>query len=50
MILKGSMDLISSPSQTFCIQQPCFAYTPSLPIIWIFTEGEGDGIESRLFS
>ena len=55
-ILKGSMDLISSPSQTFCIQkfvdniQPCFAYTPSLPIIWIFTEGEGDGIESRLSS
>ena len=31
----------------------CFAFTPQanfLPIIWIFTEGEGDGIESRLSS
>ena len=38
--------------QTFCIQkfvdyiQQCFAFTPFPPII--FTEGEGDGIESRL--
>ena len=23
-----------------------FAFTPFLPIIWIYTEGEGDGIES----
>ena len=30
--------------------QQYFAITPeaSFPIIWIFTEGEGDGIESRL--
>ena len=31
--------------------QQCFAITPeeNFPIIWIFTEGEGDGIESRLY-
>ena len=40
----------------YCIQkfvdniQQWFAFTPFLPIIWIFTEGEGDGIESRLSS
>ena len=40
--------------QMFCFQkfvdniQPCFVFTPYPPIIWIFTEGEGDGIESRL--
>ena len=28
--------------------QQCFTFTPFPPIIWIFTEGEGDGIESRL--
>ena len=30
--------------------QQCFAFTPFPPIIWIFTEGEDDGIESRLSS
>ena len=30
--------------------QQCFAFTPFSPIIWIFTEGEGDVIESRLSS
>ena len=28
--------------------QQCFALTTFLPIISIFTEGEGDGIKSRL--
>ena len=32
-----------------CWQRPAmFYHYPSLPMIWIFTEGEGDGIESRL--
>ena len=55
------MDSIPSPSpsvktQLFCIQkfvdntQQCFAFTPFPPIIWIFTEGEGDWIKSRLSS
>ena len=48
-------------NKTFCIQkfldntQQCFAVTlhlshPYLAIFWIFTEGEGDGIKSRLSS
>ena len=41
--------------QTFCIQKYVdntqrFAFTPFPPIIGIFSEGEGDGIESRLSS
>ena len=52
--------------QTFCFQKfvdnapQCFAFTPQesllelkqtfSPKIWIFTEGEGDRIESRLLS
>ena len=45
--------------QPFCFQkfvdisQQCFALLPQgnfLQIIWIFTEGEGDGIESMLSS
>ena len=44
-------------STNFCFQkfvnnsQQCFAFTPQAnfpPILWIFTEGEGDGIETRL--
>ena len=43
--------------QTFCFQkfvdnsQQCFDFTPQAkfqPIIWIFTDSEGDGIKSRL--
>ena len=43
--------------QTFCFQKfvdnthQCFSFTPQAnfpPLIWIFTEDEGDGIESRL--
>ena len=43
-ILKGSLDLISSPSPSVKIQ----IMGGKVCIIWIFTEGEGDGIESRL--
>ena len=30
--------------------QHCFDFTPFPPLIWIFTEGEGDWTESRLSS
>ena len=62
-ILKCILDLIPSPSAfkyklwpgkfawgvktKLC--QRCFALIPEV-IIWIFTEGEGDGIDSRLSS
>ena len=56
---EDSQDLIPSPSpsmktQIFCIQkfvdniQQCFAFTTFPPRIWIFTEGEGDRVESKL--
>ena len=55
-ILKVSLDSISSPSPSVKIQimagkdvkaKHCWMLT-FLPIIWMFTEGEGDEIESRL--
>ena len=60
-ILKASLDLISSPSPSVKTQimggkvfvdniQQCFAFIPFPPIICFFTEGEGDGIASRLSS
>ena len=71
-ILKGSLDLIPSPSPAVKIQiiyKVCLRckgktllgivnkkfgditqHSANLTIIWIFTEGEGDRIESRLSS
>ena len=74
-ILKGSLDLIPSPSRNpehliflaklcvvnkictklFVLTTPSNFLTLNLkptfrPVIWIFTEDEGDGIESRLSS
>ena len=46
-ILKGSLDSIPSPSPSVKIQ---IMGGTVPPIIWIFTEGEGDGIKSRLSS
>ena len=46
--------LLGIVNNFFCIQkfvdfiQQCFARTLFPPIIWIFIEGEGDGIEFRL--
>ena len=56
-ILKGSLGSIPSPSPSVKIQimgwkvsnvLPLHLRQTFSPIIWIFTEGEGDGIESRL--
>ena len=55
-ILRHSQNSFPSPSsnrqQTVFMfvdnTQQCFALLP--PMIWIFTEGEGDGIDSRLSS
>ena len=64
-ILKGNLDWIPSPSTLVKIQimggkvclnclltsnQQCFCHITFLPIIWIFTEDEGDGIKSKLSS
>ena len=65
-ILKCCLDLIPSPSPSVKIQiiggkdclrwkgpsnvLPYFLKQTFPPIIWIFNEGEGDGIESRLSS
>ena len=55
-ILKGSLDSIPSPSYSVKIQimgknvLPYYVKKTFPPIIWIFTEGECDGIESRLSS
>ena len=42
--LLKTKSLLTSPSNVF----PYYVKKIFLPIIWIFTEGEGDGIESRL--
>ena len=53
-ILKGSLDSIPSPSPSKSLLTspsnglPLHLKQTFLPIIWIFTEVEGDGIKSRL--
>ena len=55
LIGKGKT-LLGIVNKPFCIQkfvdntQQCFAFTPFPPTISIFSEGEGDGIKSRLSS
>ena len=54
-ILKGCLDSITSPSPLkiqIMGRKLCLRYKGKLsrPIIWIFTEGECDGMESRLTS
>ena len=45
-LLKTKQKMLTSPSNNLSLHLK----QTFLPIIWIFTDGEGDGIESRLSS